>query len=461
MIPVPALLFFGPLVLAVPVYLLARRWPAVAGVVGATGLLLLRGALASAPADMMEWVLFERVLLVSDGLRQALLYLYGLLALLIFLSVLFPQGADYAPGVLVALSFLAAALMVGQFAFGVVLWFIAVGVTTAVLQVDRIRSTTGSLRYLLITAMAAALLLLAGWLLVGGGTAFSDLAWRLFLIGLIIALAGFPFIIWVRPILSESAPLAALFAFGPAQFVLLLLVGGAIAGYPAMMQQPQFSSLLRLAAGGAIVVSALLAFSSSDWGRLVGYVLLADMGAVLLAISAGAEGLPVVYSLVLMRAVSLLAAGLGLTVLRQQARTGAAGREADTFAGARGLARQHPPAAALLILGTLSLAGFPLTPGFSARWLALSLVATSSPAYGMLLVVAGAGAVVGVLRALRMLMQEPEAESIPYPARLRRASRTEQVVQITLVLALILFVLLALFPQALLGLVPQMGIPAY
>jgi NADH:ubiquinone oxidoreductase subunit 2 (subunit N) len=461
LIPSPALLFFGPLILAIPVYLLARRWPAAAGLVAAAGILLLRAALASVPADMMEWAFFERVLSLSDGLRQALLYLYGLLALLLFLSVLYPQGADFAPGALVAISFLGVSLVLGQFIFGVALWFIAAGVTTAVLQAGRSGSTTGSLRYLLMTTLAAAFLLLAGWLLAGGASAFSELAWRLLLIGLVIALAGFPFIIWVRPIVSESAPLAALFAFGPAQFVLLLLAGGVIAAYPALMQQPQFSSLLRLAAGGTIAVSALLAFSSTDWGRLLGYVLLADMGAVMLVISAGAEGLLIAFSLLLMRIVSLLAAGLGLTILRQQAGTKESGQQADSFAGARGLARRHPPAAALLILGVLSLAGFPLTPGFSARWMAVSLTATSSPVYAMLLVVAGASAVVGTLRALRLLVQQPDEESIPYLARFRQASRTEQVRQIALVLALIIFAFLIFFPQTTLALVPRLAVPGY
>ncbi len=461
MIPAPALLFFGPLVLAGVVYLQSRRWPAVSAVAGAAGLLLLRGALASAPADALEWAIFERVLLLSEGLREALLYLYGLLALLLLLSALFPQGADFAPGALAAISFLGVSLVAGQFIFGAILWFIAAGITAVVLQVGRIGSTTGSLRYLLITTLAAALLLLAGWLLAGGATAFSELAWRLFLLGLLIVLAGFPFIIWVRPIVSESAPLAALFAFGPAQFGLLLLIGGVIAGYPALMQQPQFSSLLRLAAGGTIALSALLAFTSAGWDRLLAYVLLADMGAVMLALSSGVEGLPVVFSLLLMRVISLLATGLGMTVLRQQKGAEGPGKPEDTFAAARGLARRQPLVAALLIFGVLSLAGFPLTPGYAARWLVISLTAPSSPANAMLLVIAGASAVVGALRGLRWLVKQPDAELPPFSVRFRGASRSEKAAQIALLLALIIFVLLALNPQAALALVPRLAVPIY
>jgi hypothetical protein len=93
--------------------------------------------------------------------------------------------------------------------------------------------------------------------------------------------------------------------------------------------------------------------------------------------------------------------------------------------------------------------------------MAVSLTATSSPVYAMLLVVAGASAVVGTLRALRLLVQQPDEESIPYLARFRQASRTEQVRQIALVLALIIFAYLTFFPQTTLALVPRLAVPGY
>src|SRR5690606_30711191 len=128
-----------------------------------------------------------------------------------------PQGPDFAPAGLALLSPLAIALMWRPFVFGVAVLLVIAALAAVLAQSGRIGNTRAALRYLLMTVLAVPLFLLAGWMLESQGGALLSTIWRLLLVGFLILLASFPFHIWVRPLISEAAPLAAAYLFGPVQ----------------------------------------------------------------------------------------------------------------------------------------------------------------------------------------------------------------------------------------------------
>ncbi len=456
--PMPVLLAVGPLVLAALLLPLSRRRPDIAGVVAALLTLILRSQVAGLPlADGAppgglfrgdSWSLLGSSLLMTVEVQQLFLFLYGLVALVFLLSALWPQGPDFAPAGLALLSPLAIALMWRPFVFGVAVLLVIAALAAVLAQSGRIGNTRAALRYLLMTVLAVPLFLLAGWMLESQGGALLSTIWRLLLVGFLILLASFPFHIWVRPLISEAAPLAAAYLFGPVQLAVLLLGFVLLLNYPAVEQDTQFLPLLRLGGAATVAVAALLVITANDWDLLLGYTLLADMGMALLAYSFGVSGLHVALALILLRTLALVAAGLGWQALRP------AGQH---FSAARGLARQHPLAAALAVVGVLSLAGLPLTPGFYGRWQAIALAAYASPWYVVILVLAVVATAVPALRLLALLLAEPaEAQAAPTPV-----TRLIQLRQVALALLLLIIVLFTLFPRPLLNLATELATLAY
>jgi NADH:ubiquinone oxidoreductase subunit 2 (subunit N) len=99
-------------------------------------------------------------------------------------------------------------------------------------------------------------------------------------------------------------------------------------------------------------------------------------------------------------------------------------------------------AAVVLVLGGLSLAGLPLTPGFPGRWMATALIARENMAAATLLLLGSAGGAVAVVRMTRTLFAPRAAHSVP------PAERGDWLTTGVLAVVLIAAVVLALYPQS-------------
>jgi NADH:ubiquinone oxidoreductase subunit 2 (subunit N) len=97
--------------------------------------------------------------------------------------------------------------------------------------------------------------------------------------------------------------------------------------------------------------------------------------------------------------------------MRRQAAGGA--DQPSSLAASSGLAWRTPLGVALFVLGCVSLAGLPLTPGFRSHWEIVSVVGRESPALAALAVLPIAGAVVAILRAFVPLLRAPEPGESP------------------------------------------------
>lgn len=434
-------LLLSPLVAAVGVSLV-RRWPVVSGLLGGGLVLFLRGRLANMGLETLA--VFEQSFTLTPEVRSLLLFVFAGVAVLFVLSAVWEQGVDFVPAGLASLSPLSLALMADTFALGLLALVMGVALLAAVLQSGRGGSTLASLRYLAITILAIPFFLLASWMLETQQLALLSTAWRLVLLGLVILLGGFPFHIWVRPILSESPPLAGAFVLGLGQLVIVSFSARLLLANGAVWQDTSLLETLRLSGLVVIIVAAVLLFHVQEWGKLLGYVVLADMGAVLLAMSVTPAGFALLTTLLIARFASLLLAGMGLSLLRTHA-------PMDTFESGLGLARRAPIGLLLLVVGVLSLVGFPLTSGFAGRVALLSLVAPLSPLASSVLVLASASGVVGLLRGV-MAMSRPGQSGTEADGGWQKWLPG----RVTSVIGLVFGLSLAIYPQPLLDLAAQL-----
>ncbi len=463
MIPAPLLLIAALLVAAVVVYLV-RRITAIAAplsAAAAVGFVWLVNAVPSTATEAIlggwvtggEQVILGRTLALSPADRPVLTAA-GLVAAALFLvagglsrSPASPNGPSarpgdiFFPGLLTLLGMATAALVVETFAFGVLMVELAAGVATAMLQGTRFGSTRGAWRFFLFISLAMPFLLTAGWLIDNQAanprqTDLLNPAILLLTLGFAIYLSAVPFHLWMAPAAGEASPLIQVVVLGIFQMVPLSVVTGAFQAFPWLADNPipyqWFTFLGTLTAG----LAALLAYSSQSFGQLTGYTLLVDTGGLLLLMGLREQAaLQAIWVLTLSRMATLIPWTCGLGIIRSQAGS-------DRIALAASLGWRRPFAGALLILGGLSLAGFPLTPGFPARWMAVGLVARDSVARGILLLLGSASGIVGVLRVARTLFaggSDTGAE--------RTSSRQSWLTTVTIALVMIGAVILSVYPN--------------
>lgn len=391
--PAP-LLFVGLPILTAPlVYVLHRvRGVAIAIATGLAGLLALLALQLpfEQPLGVLGGLSFTdtatilgRAFQVEAIDRLALALIFAQAALLFLASGLGETTSTFLPVGLVNLGLLAAALFVRPFLFAAV--FVELGAAAAVFMLAGSRArggrpvaTRGALRYLVYTTLGMPFILLTGWLLEAaqispGDPRFTAQATVLLMFGFAILLAVVPFHSYLPAIAEESPPYAAAFVFSVMRLGVMFLLLTFLNTYPWLNQNPVIYRMLILAGGGTALFGAVLAFGQRNFGRLMGYVMLIDIGAVILGIGLATQpGLETALATMAMRGLALPLWAAGIERLRR-----AAG--GDHFEALRGYARTHPIASAATVLGLLSLAGFPLTAGFTARWSLLYFLAQIHP----------------------------------------------------------------------------------
>jgi formate hydrogenlyase subunit 3/multisubunit Na+/H+ antiporter MnhD subunit len=415
MIPVPLLLVATPLIVAGILYLI-RRITVVATVLGAAGSLLLAWLAYAAPLAADQTILDGRVvggvhvvlgrpIALSAADRPILIVLGLTTAILIVLAARLRPGDVFFPGILGLLGIVAAVLVNETFVFSVLLMEVAAALVTFLLQGSRFGSSRGAWRFFIFATLAMPFLLVAGWQIDfqaanPGQIELLNPAVLLLTLGFLIYLGAVPFHFWIGPTATETEPLVQVVALSFYQVAGLTVIVGAFDQFPwfAASQTPyqwfSFAGTLTVGLGVA------LAFGARSFGRLGGYILLVDMGTVLLLLGLkNRGGLEAAWAVALLRAASLTIWAAGLTPIRERAGS-------DEIRAATGLGWQARLAAAVTVLGGLSLAGFPLTPGFAGRWTAANLIAGESLGRGVLLLMGSASGVIGVLRMATVLLTQ-------------------------------------------------------
>lgn len=315
-------------------------------------------------------------------------------------------------------------------------------------QRQRLASLEAGAKYLILGALSTAFTVYGIALVFGaaGTLSFSALAKvsaglagkPLFLLGLLLVLAGlafkiaaFPLQVWAPDVYQGSpAPATAFLAVGSkaAGFALLLRV--LFTAVPAVAAQ--WTSLLLVISGVTILYGNLCAIPQRNLKRLLGYSSIAHAGYLLLGVAAMAAGIarPTDGG----AAILYYLCGYLFTVVGAFAVLGFLLRRADLedITALAGLNRRSPLLAATLTLAMVSLAGVPPLAGFFGKFLLIRAALEQGPAHPgcyWLVAVMLVGVVIslwyyfGVIRAIYWAEApaNPPPIELPLPSRLMLA----------------------------------------
>ncbi len=407
--------------------------------------------------------LLGRDLFITTGDRLALVYIF-LCAAATYLGVWRTSPSwTYYPVTLLALAAVVAALgarpvviaTVGgrpfdPFHYAVMFLTIAGMLAIFPLQGGQPGVAGGTARYMALMVIALPAFLTAAWLLDQFSQSpdainLAQAAAALMLLGFALWLGVVPFHSWLPGISSESPPLSSAFVLGIVNIGAWFLMLDMFQEIKVLSANAVIFGALRI--GGVItaVVGGGLAFAQRDFGRLMGYAVLADVGVALTVFGIHTTaGLDASLIVVIVRTFGVGLMSMGLSLAREHAPD-------DTFDSLTGLAWRRPWAAIVLIVGAFALAGVPPFAGFTGRWAALQQVAHSDFATAVALLSSTIGVAAGTLRGLQSVMR-PIDESGDKPYRESR---------ITIMLlcgALALCLVIGLFPNLITPFVQQMVI---
>ena len=439
--PLPLIIL--PLAMTPVVYCLGR-WPAAASLLASVTALVTASLCLRLPLNNPVYVLGRELALDYPG-QGVIAFIFITAAVLFFCAWLTSQGPafDPPPGAgsaqegrqaalnpdtafipfgLAILGLLSGVVTMRLFLFAALLLEITAIVAVFAIQSSQSRgyaglgSTQAGLKYLTMTALALPCFLIAAWLFelharYPHDTTLAGPTVILLASGFAILLGAVPFQVWL-PSVAVSSPTVMAFLIGTVHPVLFWLMISLFQRHPWLMADTR--ALQILSAGGLVtaLVGGLLALSQQDFGRLLAYAALSDLGCILsvlaMAPTAGptAAALPLVH-----RSLALVLASLGVTTLRRYA-------VSDAFADLSHMARRMPLLSAGLLVGLFSLAGFPLTGGFTSRWPIYYLAYQENPLYALALVLSGGAVALGCWRGLLALFgpdTHPELGHEPLP----------------------------------------------
>jgi formate hydrogenlyase subunit 3/multisubunit Na+/H+ antiporter MnhD subunit len=328
--------------------------------------------------------------------------------------------------------------------------FITVASTLAIfpLQGGQPGVANGTLRFMTFMTIALPVFLTAAWILDQYSQSpdalnLAQAAIALILLGFALWLGVTPFHAWLPGISSESPPLSSAFVLGIINVGAWFLMLDMFHEIKVLHDSAIVLPLLRVGGIVTTVVGGGLALAQRDFGRVMGYAVMADIGVALVAFGTGTTaGLTAAMIVVIVRTFGVGLMSMGLAVARRKFPD-------DTFESLTSLAWRMPWAAVVLIVGGFSLAGLPPFAGFAGRWAALQQAARTDLATSIALLSSTLGVAAGMLRGLQSVMRPltaPEAE--PH--------RESRLTILLLCGALALALVLGLFPDLIAPLVQQM-----
>lgn len=327
----------------------------------------------------------------------------------------------------------------------------------------RLLSQEAALKYFLLGAFSSAIFLygialvygFSGTLALSGIADAVDGAGRpstmalvgvgLLLAGLLFKIGAVPFHWWVpdvyqgapTPITGFMAAATKIAAIGAMLRIVYVALPGLVS---------QWRPILWTVAAVTMTVAAVLTVTQTDVKRLLGYSAVANVGFLLLGVSATATGLPAVLFYLVAYGISTIGAFAVVTMIRS-----AGDEEEPDTARWTGLGRRAPVPAAALALFLLALAGIPLTSGFIGKFAIFQSAAADGAT--TLVIVGVLTSAVAVFAYTRVIMTLFFTEPVEHTPQVRTARSTMAVVAA----AASATVLLGIMPQPLLDLAGHAG----
>jgi len=309
---------------------------------------------------------------------------------------------------------------------------IALYILAAYMKKD-LKSTEAGLKYLIIGAASSGILLYGLSLIYGltGTTVMSEIGERLFLspetnlatyFAIVMFVAGFgfklaaaPFHMWapdvyegaptpVTAFLSVASKAAGLVAFVRLFFESLLIV------------KSEWVIILEVMAILAMVIGNVVALLQKNIKRMLAYSSIAQIGYVLVALSAGIN-LSIVSMMIFLLAYLFANIGAFIVVIAFSNATGS-----DKIEDYAGLIKRSPAAAIMMTIFMLSLVGIPPTAGFLAKYWLFG-AAVKEGLYGIVVVAVLTSVIslfyyMNVVRVMVFLSPKDDS-SIPMPGMVK------------------------------------------
>ncbi|MEM7133035.1 MAG: proton-conducting transporter membrane subunit [Chloroflexota bacterium] len=271
-----------------------------------------------------------------------------------------------------------------------------------VLQAGRPIRSDGPLRMLIPPVLAFPLFLIGAWYIEQIPLNPQDLtstqtAAQLLALGMVLLLAPAPLHSYLPDTAQVAPPLVTALLTLLYQLALLHLLFRLVSTFPMVTQQTPIGLWLTWAGLLTAVWGGVAAAGTAHPGRLWGYAALHDWGVILMVLAVpGVRGWPLVLFLYSLRAVSMLTAAVGLSILEEQSYGFIPER-------LQGIGSRMPWNCAAYLLGGLGLVGFPLSAGFTGHWAALQIAAIDDWRIAAVVLLAAGGAVFGYIRMARLL----------------------------------------------------------
>ena len=429
--PGPLFLLLALVIIAICAYV-THRWTVVSGLIAGAGLLLLAWIclhqLLGSPVVIVGRALWSGNSLVVLGREwaftpsglAALTFTLGAVGLIYLLGLPSSQGwAFHASGVLV-IAVLSLSITAQQYIYAILFLWLAASLAAFVFAGGRPGASIGAMRFMVLTAVAAMVLLVMPAFLDPGGinntapgyvlppapagclgsagvsSGGLPMASILAVIGFGILLMLVPFHGQIVAVSADGTPMALAFALSVFPPVVLHILFRLMQTDPSLFEDQLLYDVCRWAGVAAAAIGGLGAMGQRRWGSLLGYAALVDWGAGLVALGQGtSQGAERVTLMLVWRVLSLVLAGAGWTSIYRLA------GHRDDLDRCHGMLYRRPLSVLALLLGLLSLAAFPLTPGTVERWPLILELMDSQPGTAWVLILAGMGVCVGAIAGLR------------------------------------------------------------
>ena len=244
----------------------------------------------------------------------------------------------------------------------------------------QVKSTEAALKYFVLGAFSSAVLLYGLSLVygVGGQLGLTELAAMyagtersnmivlgilLVLAGLLFKIAAVPFHVWTPDVYEGSpTPVTAFFAVGPKLAAYAILARIFYVGFPKF--HADWGLIVALVAAATMIWGNLAALLQSNVKRMFAYSSIAHAGYALLGVLGFRTTFGLWGVLVYLLAYTFMNFGAFALVIFLETR----GYAAETVSDFNGLARRNMPAAVVMLVFLLSLAGIPPTAGFIGKY---------------------------------------------------------------------------------------------
>jgi formate hydrogenlyase subunit 3/multisubunit Na+/H+ antiporter MnhD subunit len=381
---------------------------------------------ANLPIVVLSLVLASLALLLAALVHQGDFFTpITLLILLGYEGIALLQGAPLEPVLIIPL-FLALLSAVGVF----------------LLQGEHFGQIGGPLRSMLAPVLAFPFFLPVAWYVAEiplnpqNNETFQVAGWLL-AVGLLLLLAPAPLHSGQPSAAQSASPVGMLLLTLLSQLAILSLLYRVVTRFSFVVELAPLN--LWLTVGGVVTAiwGGVAAIGANHPGRLWGYALLHNWGLILLILAVpGPQSWPLVIFLFALRSISALTAVAGLTQLRE-----VVGR-LDAPEQLQGAGSRLPWSSAAFLLGSLGLAGFPLSAGFTGHWAALQIVADSDWRVAAAVLIASGGVVFGFVRLVRILFGPLQDRFLP---------QERLIGAVVAVIALVISASMAISPQLLQG----------